>query len=296
MLFFLVVVLTFQRMLPVIIVRLRTNKRLYMKLIRLMMGIGIILSVGLVILVVIGIVKDLSEDSVMNIPYEVMELNRTGLYLKEGLQYDLNLQPRVGSSYPYHDYTLQPALREKTSWSSSDEEIASVDEDGVVTALAPGEVMVSARLKRKVYQCKVQVMSAKEDKEIPIQYHNNIFTKEIYNQIEKAIVAAYPTEKDPEITSRYGISFLYSMLAEMKDIEPFLPLEGNTRYGGVGMGFVLKDGRAIGASAVGAGEFTYEDSIYHFRYEYDTDEGYGKGYEVAQELWAFTPQLKKLEK
>lgn len=129
-----------------------------MKLIRLMMGIGIILSVGLVVLVVIGIVKDLSEDSVMDIPYEVMELNRTGLYLKEGLQYDLNLQLRVGSSYPYHDYTLQPALREKTSWSSSDEEIASVDEDGVVTALAQGEVMVSVRLKRKVYQCKVQVM------------------------------------------------------------------------------------------------------------------------------------------
>lgn len=267
-----------------------------MKLIRLIMGIGIILSVGLVVLVVIGIVKDLSEDSVMDIPYKVLELNRTGLYLKEGLQYDLNLQPRLDSSYSYDNMDLQPVLRKKTSWSSSDEEIASVDEDGVVTALAPGEVMVSVWLKRKVYQCKVQVMSAKEDKKIPIQYHNNIFTKEIYDQIEQVYVGGCSGIDDLKITSKYGISFLYSMLAEMKDIEPFLPLEGNTRYGGVGMGFVLKDGRAIGASAVGAGEFTYEDSIYHFRYEYDTDEGYGKGYEVAQELWAFTPQLKKLEK
>lgn len=263
---------------------------------RICLTAGIIITAGLLALVVMGIIEDFTEDSVLDIPYEVMELNRTGLYLKEGLQYDLNLQPRVGSSYPYHDYTLQPALREKTSWSSSDEEIASVDADGVVTALAPGEVMVSVRLKRKVYQCKVQVMSAKEDKEIPIQYHNNIFTKEIYDQIGQVYVGGCSGKDDLKITSKYGISFLYSMLAEMKDIEPFLPLKGNTRYGGVGMGFVLKDGRAIGASAVGAGEFTYEDSIYHFRYEYDTDEGYGKGYEVAQELWAFTPQLEKLEK
>lgn len=262
---------------------------------RICLTAGIIITAGLLALVVMGIIADFTEDSVLDIPYEVMELNRTGLYLKEGLQYDLNLQPRLDSSYPYRDYTLQPALREKTSWSSSDEEIALVDEDGVVTALAPGEVMVSVRLKRKVYQCKVQVMSANEDKEIPIQFHNNIFTKEVYNQIEKAIVAAYPTEKDPEITSRYGISFLYSMLAEMRDIKPFASLEEQGRYGGVHLEFVLKNGKTIGAYAVAGDEFSHIDSIYHFRYEYDTDEGYGKGYEVAQELWAFTPQLEKLE-
>lgn len=266
-----------------------------MKLIRLIMGIGIILSVGLVVLVVIGIVKDLSEDSVMDIPYKVLELNRTGLYLKEGLQYDLNLQPRLDSSYSYDNMDLQPVLRKKTSWSSSDEEIASVDEDGVVTALAPGEVMVSVRLKRKVYQCKVQVMSAKEDKEIPIQFHNNIFTKEVYDQIEKAIVAAYPAEKDPEITSRYGISFLYSMLAEMRDIKSFALTKEQRRYGGEHLEFVLKNGKTIGAYAVGGDEFSHNNYIYHFRYEYDTDEGYGKGYEVSRELWAFTPQLEELE-
>ena len=151
---------------------------------RICLTVGIIITVGLLTLVVVGIITDLTEDSVLDIPYDVMELNRTGLYLKEGLQYDLNLQPRFGSSYPYHDDTLQPALREKTSWSSSDEEIASVDEDGVVTALTPGETTISVRLKRQVYQCRIQVMSVKEDKEIPIQYHNNIFTKEIYDQVD----------------------------------------------------------------------------------------------------------------
>ncbi len=261
---------------------------------RICLTVGIIITVGLLTLVVVGIITDLTEDSVLDIPYDVMELNRTGLYLKEGLQYDLNLQPRFGSSYPYHDDTLQPALREKTSWSSSDEEIASVDEDGVVTALTPGETTISVRLKRQVYQCRIQVMSVKEDKEIPIQYHNDIFTKEIYDQIKEAHVGGC-SDGDTKITSRFGISFLYSMLAEMKDVEPFLPFEGNTRYGGVGIGFVLKDGKAIGVSAVGAGEFTHEDSIYHYNYDYDTEEGYGKGYEVAQELWAFTPELEKLE-
>lgn len=262
---------------------------------RICLVAGIIITVGLLTLIVVGIITDATEDSVLDIPYDVMELNRTGLYLKEGLQYDLNLQPTLDSSYPYHDYTLQPALREKTSWSSSDEEIASVDEDGVVTALAPGEVTVSVRLKRNVYQCRIQVMSAKEDKEIPIQYHNDIFTKEIYDQVEKAVVAAYPSEKDPEITSKYGISFLYSMLAEMRDIKPFALIKEQGRYGGVHLEFVLKDGKTIGAYAVGGDEFSHIDSIYHFRYEYETNEGRGKGYEVAQELWAFTPQLEKLE-
>lgn len=256
---------------------------------------GIILAAGLLALVAMGIVTDLSEDSVLDIPYDVLELNRTGLYLKEGLQYDLNLQPRADSSYPFHEDTLPPALREKTSWSSSDEKIASVDEDGVVTALAPGEVTVSVRLKRTSYQCKIQVLSAGEDKEIPIQYHNDIFTREVYEQVKEVHVDGCVESSNSKITSKYGISFLYSMLAEMRDIEPFLPLEGNTRYGGIAISFILKDGKSVWASAVGGGEFMHGDSIYHYKYKYDTEEGYGKGYEVSQELWAFTPQLKKLE-
>ncbi len=262
---------------------------------RICLILGIILSAGLLTLGVARIITDLTEDSVLDIPYDVMELNRTGLYLKEGLQYDLNLQPRLDSLYPYDNMDLQPALREKTRWSSSDEEIASVDEDGVVTALAPGEVTVSVRLKWQVYQCRIQVMSAKEDKEIPIQYHNDIFTKEIYDQIEKAVVAAYPSDKDPEITSKYGISFLYSMLAGMRDIKPFALIKEQGRYGGEHLEFVLKNGKTIGAYAVGGDEFSHKDYIYHFRYEYEADEGYGKGYEVSRELWAFTPELEKLE-
>ncbi len=106
------------------------------------------------------------DDSAMGIRYDTLEISRHELCLKEGLQYDLRLEPADVSSAPreYSADNLRKELKGKAKWDSSDHAVVMVDEDGVVTGCRPGEASIRVSLAEKEYTCKVNVMPKEEDK------------------------------------------------------------------------------------------------------------------------------------
>ena len=126
-----------------------------------------------------------TDESVVKIPYENLQLNRSNMYLKEGLQFSLRFQPDEYSKWNKVEdpYAFWNVLRKAAVWKSSNEEVATV-KDGVVKAISQGEALITVRLKEFTHTCKINVMPKEEDEAIPLRFNNNFFTEELYKKVK----------------------------------------------------------------------------------------------------------------
>lgn len=81
-------------------------------------------------------VVTVTEEVGPDVPMEAFTLNRTGLSIEVG---DVNTATRL---YAYTPYT---ATNLEVTWSSSDESVATVDENGAITGVAAGTAVVTAK-------------------------------------------------------------------------------------------------------------------------------------------------------
>ena len=68
--------------------------------------------------------------------------------------------------------TLDGAKAKKVKWTSSDKSIATVDKNGLVTAMSIGECTITAKYKKKKYTCKVIVPFMLTDNELSIDIND----------------------------------------------------------------------------------------------------------------------------
>ena len=240
-------------------------------------------------------IKASEEDSTMEIRYDTLELSRNELCLKEGFRYDLRLEPKDPSSASreYSAENFREALKGKTEWASSEKEVATVDADGVVTGCKPGETDIHVRLKGKDYICNVKVLSRGEDKEIPIQYNNDIFTKELYEQIDRMYVLPAAGSEAAEVTDKYGRSFIYSMMAGWNLVSDEAVSSDDMLTGPGGVILDLKNGKSVDITAVGGTKFRYRGNEY--QYQYGKETAWGSACDFSDELTSFARQIMKQE-
>lgn len=210
-----------------------------------------------------------------------LELSRRYLYLIKGKQYNLDLQPEKFKNYCLYpdleDY--QDILRQYTKWSSSDKAV-TVDRDGIVTAVHPGKAVVSVDLNGKIYRCEIEVLPEGTE-EIPISYHNTLFTEELYHKIEKMELKP-PVYTSREIRDSFRISSIYSFLAASNlELEEVITGPDSIRMGGSVLILHLKGGEKMGID-LGGISVTYEDKYYNCSYGENSD--YGNGVDLAWEI------------
>ena len=127
----------------------------------------------------------------------------------------------------------------KIKWLSSSKRVVKVSSQGRIEAKKTGTATITAKYKKKKYQCRVKVTA------LPSQYtadrltvNNNIFTKEKYRNLKKMKWENHP--KDIEITKAKDRFAIYSMLAAAH-FEP-LPAETEPLLGHRRLIFEMKDG------------------------------------------------------
>ena len=219
----------------------------------------------------------------VNVNPEGLELTRNRLYLMEGKQYKLDFQPKQFENrrlYPEIE-EYQDILQEYARWSSSDK-AATVDQSGIISAVQPGEAVVSADLNNTKYRCEVHVLP-KDTNEIPIQYKNKLFTAELYHKIEK-IELRFSTEEPKEIRDPSYISGIYSFLAALDDVEPDEKIVGDEsiRTGSDLLVLHLNGGEEKSVILGGGSSVCYEDTYYNCSYGEKSD--YGQGTDIPWEI------------
>ena len=127
----------------------------------------------------------------------------------------------------------------KIKWLSSSKRVVKVSSQGRIEAKKTGTATITAKYKKKKYQCRVKVTA------LPSQYtadrltvNNNIFTKEKYRNLKKMKIWNHP--KNIEITKEKDRYVIYSMLAAAH-FEP-LPKDTEPLLGSWRLIFEMKDG------------------------------------------------------
>lgn len=242
-----------------------------------------------------------TDESVVKIPYENLQLNRSNIYLKEGLQFSLRFQPDEYSKWNKVEdpYAFWNVLRKAAVWKSSNEEVATV-KDGVVKAISQGEALITVRLKEFTHTCKINVMPKEEDEAIPLRFNNNFFTEELYKKVKG--IEVYGIDPLFRITSKYGISYIYAMLAEYNEIKKYADEPNEKGYGMGGIILILENGEEIlvGSEECIRGELSITGALAYqgkkYKCYYGPDADYGKANLWSSEIYYFGPQLRSLEK
>ncbi len=209
-----------------------------------------------------------------------LELTRSRLYLIKGKQYNLDFQPdQYKNLILYPDQReLQDVLRDNIKWSSSDKAVV-VDQDGIVTAICPGNAVISADLADRTYRCEVHVLSNDTD-EIPISYHNKLFSEKLFHKIEKMEVRSPSTK---EIQDPFLISSIYSYLAALDlELDEVVTSPDSIRMGGSTLILHLKGGEKMGVILGGGLNIGYDKKYYDG--SYGKESGYGNGVDLAWEI------------
>ena len=247
---------------------------------KLIVVVSCIVMAVLIVFSVIWLGNNRIEDVVQGISLRELEINRQELCLREGMKYPLKLEPD-GLYHIMKEDEFQTAVNEKVKWNSSDDGVAVVDTIGNVKALNQGEAVVTAEIGGLSFDCKVQVISKSEDQGIRLKYKNDLFTEEMQSQISKIELKSFQDET-VEFTDPYGISFIYSVLAEMEEVKS-KPTE--ERYGFYGDIIILmKNGEKRDICLLGAREFTYQNVSY--RFGYGGTGSFGKGCNPGEEIYS----------
>ena len=100
--------------------------------------------------------------------------------------------------------------KKKAKWCSSKGTIASVSKKGKVMAKKAGQAVITARLGKKKYTCKITVK--KKELVVP-SFENNTFTKEDY---KKQLYVIFPNGKI--VLDEVQTSEVYSVFSNLKDV------------------------------------------------------------------------------
>lgn len=145
----------------------------------------------------------------------------------------------------------------KIKWQSSSKKVVKVYSSGKIEAKKTGTATISAKYKKKKYQCRIKVISSSSQYTADrLTVNNNIFTKAKYRNLKRIKYANHP--KDVEITQEKDRYMLYSILAEAH-LQP-LPKDTEPLMGSWVFIFEMKDGTKF---EVALNKYlAYEGSLY----------------------------------
>ena len=145
-------------------------------------------------------------------------------------------------------------------WSSSNSYNASVNQKGKITGKRLGSVTVTAKVGKKKYRCKVRICSDIKEKDIPDVYNNDVFTKELAQQL----IQADNGTGTVTVKDKMAVRAIFAKFASLRLTE--VPHDNDdVVIGGLSVIFTLKGGQKLSASfqkdrlLVSNGkEYTYE--------------------------------------
>lgn len=146
-------------------------------------------------------------------------------------------------------------------WSSSNSYNASVNQKGKVTGKRLGSVTVTAKVGKKKYRCKVRICSDIKEKDIPKVYNNDVFTKELSNQLKQAGDGLGTATVKDKLAARA----IFARFASLRLTEVPHDKKYDDVMGGLSVMFILKGGEKLSASfkkdrlfVSNGKEYTYE--------------------------------------
>lgn len=162
-------------------------------------------------------------------------------------------------------------------WSSSNSYNASVNQKGKITGKRLGSVTVTAKVGKMKYRCKVRICSDIKEKDIPDVTNNDVFTKELAQQLKQADNGTgTATVKD-----KMAVRAIFAKFASLRLTE--VPHDNDDIVmGGLSVVFTLKGGQKLSASFQ-KGRLLVSNGK---EYTYEVDGGLGKvGDEISKILY-----------
>ena len=148
----------------------------------------------------------------MNIKYIRQIINRISIILLVTLVFIMTgCNTETNEYYLYTGDVILLEFEDKCTWSSTNELVAKVDENGVVTALSMGETMIIAEANNNQYEFKVIVKGALAEGSIKIKLDTN-----------QTLKVGETLELKPELNTSNNYSFSY--ISSNNDI---VSVEGN---------------------------------------------------------------------
>ena len=148
----------------------------------------------------------------MNIKYIRQIINRISIILLVAVIFIMTgCNTETNEYYLYTGDVILLEFEEKCTWSSTNELVAKVDENGVVTALSMGETMIIAEANNNQYEFKVIVKGALAEGSIKIKLDTN-----------QTLKVGETLELKPELNTSNNYSFSY--ISSNNDI---VSVEGN---------------------------------------------------------------------
>ena len=148
----------------------------------------------------------------MNIKYVRQIINRISIILLVAVIFIMTgCNTETNEYYLYTGDVILLEFEEKCTWSSANELVAKVDENGVVTALSMGETMIIAEANNNQYEFKVIVKGALAEGSIRIKLDTN-----------QTLKVGETLELKPELNTSNNYSFSY--ISSNNDI---ISVEGN---------------------------------------------------------------------
>lgn len=195
-----------------------------------------------------------------------IKLNRTKITVKKGRSFQLKWKN-----------TGTKKLR-SVKWNSSNEFTASVNKNGKVTGRRLGGVTVTAKVGKKKYRCKVQVVSDIDADKIKMEYANDVFTE---SRLGKTTEIRY---SQISVKDRKAIKAVYSIFSsmKMKEVSPDPKLD--EIMGGAFYEFVMNDGKTFWFRFAGGRIRTSDGKEYEYEYKNGSqNENYEKLAKLIQE-------------
>lgn len=163
-------------------------------------------------------------------------------------------------------------------WSSSNSYNASVNQKGKITGKRLGSVTVTAKVGKIKYRCKVQICSDIREKDIPDVYNNDVFTKELAQQLKQADNGTGTAI----VKDKMAVRAIFARFASLRLTEVPHDKKYDDVIGGLSVTFTLKDGKKLGASFKKDRLFVSNGK----EYTYEVDGGLGKvGDEISKILY-----------
>ena len=148
----------------------------------------------------------------MNIKYVRQIINRISIILLVAVIFIMaGCNAETNEYYLYTGDVILLEFEDKCTWSSANELVAKVDENGVVTALSMGEAMIIAEANNNQYEFKVIVKGALAEGSIRIKLDTN-----------QTLKVGETLELKPELNTNNSYSFSY--ISSNNDI---ISVEGN---------------------------------------------------------------------
>lgn len=178
-----------------------------------------------------------------------IRLNRTKINVKNGKSFTLKLK------------NISKKKLKSVKWSSSNEFTADVNKNGKVTGRRLGGVTVTAKVGKKKYKCKVQVVSDINVDKIKMEYANDVFTEDRLGKITELRYSQMTVKDKKAIKAVYSI---FSSL-KLKEVSPDPKLD--EIIGGAYFEFAQNDGTDFSVKFAGGRIRTSDGKEYEYEFK-----------------------------